>query len=151
MFRGTFAQKIDEKGRVSVPARFREVLEGTGSDQLFVTNFRSEGQPCLDVYPHAKWLALEERLRTPADRPPSVIKFFQNFYFPGVQECQIDKQGRILLVPRLREYAGLDKDVIFAGVMDKFRIFSVDNWNKVFASGEQNLPEEPEVLTELGI
>jgi MraZ protein len=151
MFRGTFTQKIDEKGRVSVPARFREVLDGTGSDQLFVTNFRSEGEPCLDVYPYAKWLELEARLREPADRPPRVIKFFQNFYFPGVQECQIDKQGRILLMPRLREYAGLDKEVIFAGVMDKLRIFSVGSWEKVFTSGEQSLPDEPEVLKELGV
>ncbi len=151
MFRGTFTQKIDEKGRVSVPARFRELLEGTGSDEIFLTNFRMDGNPCLDLYPHAKWLALEARLAEPADRPPSVIKFFQNFYFPGVQECQIDKQGRILLAPRLREWAGLDKEAVFAGVMGKVRIFSVDNWNKVFASGEQSLPEEPEVLKELGI
>lgn len=151
MFRGTFTQKIDEKGRVSVPARFREVLDGTGSDQIFITNFRVDGHPCLDFYPQAKWMEMEARLREPADRPPSVIKFFQNFYLPGVQECQVDKQGRVLLVPRLREYASLDKEVIFAGVLDKVRIFSVDNWNKVFTGGEQSLPDEPEVLTELGI
>jgi len=151
MFRGSFAQKIDEKGRVSFPARFREVLASTGSDQLCVTNFRSEGQPCLDVYPYSKWLELEERLQKRTDRAPNVIKFFQNFYFPGVQECQIDKQGRILLMPRLRDWAQLEKDVMFAGVGNVLRIFSLGNWDKVFKSGEQNLADAPEVLQELGI
>lgn len=153
MYRGFFPQKIDEKGRISIPVRYREILESEGDDQLFVTNFKIEGRhPCLDVYPRAKWEALEARLRDPATRiSPSVIKFFQNFYFPGVQECPIDKQGRVLLVPRLREYAGLDKEVIVAGVMDKMRIFSMANWAKVFTDGEQSLPSDPAVLETLGV
>jgi MraZ protein len=151
MFRGNFDQKIDEKGRVSVPAKYREVLENAGSDYVFVTNFKVDGFPCLDVYTHAKWLELEARLREPGQRSPRVLKFFQNYYFPGVQECQIDRAGRILICPRLREYGGLEKEVVFAGVMDKLRVFSAANWKQVFATGEESLPDEAEVLMELGM
>lgn len=152
MFRGNFTTKVDEKGRASVPARFRDALETTGSEDLCVTNFIVEDRfPCLDVYPLAEWLELERRLREPKDRSPRVISFFQNFYIPGVQECKVDSQGRILLCSRLREYANLGREVVFAGMGARLRIFNVENWAAVFASGQANLVGDPEVVAAVGM
>ena len=150
MFRGNFTAKVDEKGRVSFPSKFRDLLEESGSSDICITNFKVDGYHCLDVYPQAKWLELEERLRKKTEASPRVIKFFQNFYFPGVQECQVDGQGRILLSTRLRDYAGLGREVVFTGIFDKLRIYSVENWNAVFAEGEANLPDDPDVVSMLG-
>lgn len=152
MFRGNFTAKLDEKGRVIFPARFREVLATTGSDEICITNFKTEGLPCLDVYPQAKWLALEEKLRQPTERPSRVIKYLQNFYLPGVQECQVDRQGRILLANRLRDFAGLGHEVVFVGLVDKLRIWSDENWKAVFDKGEgDDLSDDPEVISLLGV
>ncbi len=151
MFRGNFTAKVDEKGRVSVPVRFREALDATGSVEICVTNFKVDGCNCLDVYPQAKWLALEQKLQQPQERPPRVIKFYQNYYLPGVQECQLDRQGRILLCPRLRDYANLDKEVVFVGIGEKLRVFNPENWDTVFSGGEANLPEDPDVVAALGV
>ena len=63
MFRGMFEHTIDEKGRVAIPARFREFLQATNDDRLVITNFSMSAVRCLDVYPCAAWLQLEERMR----------------------------------------------------------------------------------------
>ncbi len=150
MFRGNFTAKVDEKGRVSFPAKFRDSLERTGCNEVCITNFKVDGYHCLDVYPQAKWLALEERLRGQHEQSPRVIKFFQNYYFPGVQECQLDRQGRILVCNRLRDYAKLGREVVFTGISDKLRIYSQENWDAVFSEGEASLPDDPDVVSMLG-
>jgi len=149
MFRGIFTAKVDEKGRVSFPAKFRDALEGVGND-ICVTNFKTDGHHCLDVYPKVEWIKLEQRLRERMERTPRVIKFFHNYYFPGVQECQVDRQGRILLCSRLRDYAGLGRVVVFTGLMDKLRIYSEASWDAVFSAGEDDLSDDPDVVSLLG-
>lgn len=151
MFRGIFTAKIDEKGRVSFPARFREILDASGSDEICITNFKVDGCNCLDVYPQAKWLELEQRLRGSQERSPRVIKFFQNYYLPGVQECRIDRQGRILVCPRLRDYAQLDREFVLVGIGEKMRAFNPASWETVFSNGEDSLPEDPDVVSALGV
>jgi MraZ protein len=151
MFRGTFEHAIDDKGRVNVPARFRDVLRASEDDRLFITNFFVHNVRCLDVYPYAAWLQLEARLREKPQFDPSVISFFQNYYLPGAQECLIDRQGRVLIPPRLREYANLKKDVVFTGALDKFRLWDREAWQPVFSTGEQSLMNNPNILSAIGI
>lgn len=151
MFRGTFEQKIDEKGRVNVPVKYRDALRGEEDDRVFITNFRVGPVRCLEVSPYAVWLRLEQWLR---ERPPltaEAIRFYHNFYIPGAQECQIDKQGRLLVPPRLRGFAGLMKDVVFTGALDRFRIWDIDAWLPVFEGGEQILVDNPDILSEIGV
>ena len=150
MFRGMFEHTIDEKGRVSVPARFRDILQATDDDRLVITNFLMASVRCLDVYPHAAWLELEERLRAKPQFDQRVIRF-QNYYFAAAHECTLDKQGRILLPPTLREYAALKKDVVFTSALGKFRIWDREQWKRVFGEAEQGIMERPEDLSELGI
>jgi MraZ protein len=150
MFRGTFEHTIDDKGRISVPARFREMLQATDDDRLVITNFLISSVRCLDVYPHAAWVQLEERLRAKPQFDQRVLRF-QNYYFAAAHDCVLDKQGRILLPPVLREYAGLTRDVVFTSALEKFRIWDRDQWKRVFGEAEQSIMERPEDLTELGI
>lgn len=150
MFRGSFEHCIDEKGRVSVPVRFREMLQSLGDNRVVITNFRIGDAPCLDVYPYKAWCELEQRLQS---KPQFDLKFlrFQSFYCASAQDCELDRQGRILLPPILREYAQLKKDVRFTAALEKFRMWSPEAWAKVFSEVEQRLVEHPEDLSDLGI
>jgi transcriptional regulator MraZ len=150
MFRGKFEHTIDDKGRVSVPAKFREFLQVTNDDRVVITNFMIASVQCLDVYPQASWVKLEERLRTMPQFNQRVLRF-QNYYVANAHDCVLDKQGRILLPPTLREYAGLQRDVVFTSALDKFRIWDRERWNQVFSEAERSIVERPEELTELGI
>jgi len=150
MFRGTFEHTIDDKGRVSVPARFREILLASNDDRVVITNFIMGGLRCLDVYPEAAWQALEERLRTKAQFDQRVMRF-ENYYFAAAHDCVIDKQGRILLPPSLRAYAALNRDVVFTSALEKFRIWDREQWKQVFGDAERALMERPEDLADLGI
>jgi MraZ protein len=150
MFRGTFEHTIDDKGRVSVPARFREALLASNDDRVVITNFFVGTLRCLDVYAVAAWQELEERLREKPQFDPRVVRF-QNYYFAAAHDCVIDKQGRILLPPSLREYAGLNREVVFTSALGKFRIWDLAQWKRVFGDAERALMERPEDLTELGI
>jgi MraZ protein len=150
MFRGTFEHTIDDKGRVSVPARFREVLLANNDDRVVITNFFIGSVRCLDVYALAAWQRLEERLQQRPQFDPRVMRF-QNYYIAAAHDCVIDKQGRILLPPNLREYAGLNRDVVFTSAMEKFRIWDGAQWKAVFGDAERELMERPEELQELEI
>lgn len=150
MFRGTFEHTIDDKGRVSVPARFRELLLASNDDRVVITNFLMASLRCLDVYPLAAWQQLEERLRAKPQFDQRVLRF-QNYYFAAAHDCVIDKQGRILLPPSLRDYAGLTREVVFTSALEKFRIWDREQWKQVFSDAERTLMERPEDLTDLGI
>src|SRR5216684_6745930 len=94
MFRGTFEHAIDEKGRVSVPARYREALQATNDDRVVITNFLfGSSARCLDVYPHAVWAEFEDRLRLKPQFDPRFLRF-HNYYVAAAQDCVLDKQGR---------------------------------------------------------
>ncbi len=150
MFRGKFEHTIDDKGRVSVPVRFREFLQATNDDRVVITNFMISSVRCLDVYPHAVWVQLEEKLRAKPQFDQRILRF-QNYYFANAHDCVLDKQGRILLPPTLREYAGLKKDAVFTSALEKFRIWDREQWSQVFGEAEQSFIERPEDLNDLGI
>lgn len=150
MFRGTFEHTVDDKGRVSVPARFRELLFAANDTRVVLTNFQIDGEPCLDVYPHSAWVKLEEQLRSKPQFDPRVLKFV-TFYVSGAYDCELDKQGRIFLPPTLRDYARLRRDVVFTSAIDKFRIWDRETWQKVFRAACEELVANPEILQELGV
>ncbi|MGH7785429.1 MAG: division/cell wall cluster transcriptional repressor MraZ [Candidatus Binatia bacterium] len=151
MFRGTFEQKIDEKGRVNVPAKFRDVLREASDDRIIVTNLRLGSVRFLEARPYAEWMKLEARISQRTDLSPAAMEFYDNFYLAGAHECQIDKNGRLLVPPPLRDYAGLVKEVMFTGSRGKFRIWDKAKWEPVHTAGEQVGVAEPGVLGELGL
>lgn len=157
-FRGVYPTTIDGKGRTSLPARFREILvESFGDDRFFLTNsspvdlgggIHSSG---LLIFPHKEFSLFEERFQdsrglTPAQRE-SIINIIIN---PAV-ELSVDKLGRFLVPPHLRKNAALERDVLFVAAMDKIKIWSQSEWEKVQVQNIRNFPSGSEAAAELGL
>ena len=130
MFRGHHLHSMDEKGRVAIPARFREALSGLQDERLVITQFRYRGHNCLDGYPYSSWRQLEERLLTNHRFDPENADLI-DAYVSAAVDCQIDSQGRILVPQNLRDYAGLKRDVMFTGRIDMFRVWDQRGWDVV--------------------
>ncbi|MGH7771408.1 MAG: division/cell wall cluster transcriptional repressor MraZ [Candidatus Binatia bacterium] len=150
MFRGSFEHTLDAKGRLSIPSKFREILLGKGDERLIITNFVVDSVKCLDVYPVDEWLRFEEEIRKKPKFDRRVVQF-QNYYLSSASECVVDKQGRILIPPGLRQYANLRRDVIVVSALDKFRVWDKEAWKKIFAEAEEKLMQDPDFLGDLGL
>ena len=111
MFMGEYQHSIDEKGRLIVPARFREEL---GLNFVVTRGLDN----CLFVYPKPEWQNLEQKLKS-LPLTNASARSFVRFFFSGAGECELDKQGRILLPLNLREYARLDREVVLIGVSSR--------------------------------
>lgn len=148
MFRGSFEHTLDEKGRVSIPSRFREILIGLQDDRLIVTKFLLDTFRCLDAYPYVEWEKFEQELNTKPRFDPNFLKL-ETFYLSSAHECTVDKHGRILLPPLLREYVGLRRDVVFTAAREKFRIWDKQVWDAFVAESEKELAQNPELFRNL--
>ena len=145
MFRGHFEHAIDEKGRTSLPSRFRDVLGPTPDYRLVLTP--ALGDPCLDVYPMTAWERLEAKLAELNAFDPQVIEF-RRFYVSAAVEVEIDKQGRVLVPPSLREHASLTKAVLWLGHGQKAELWSKENW--ALLSREKNPMDLRELRAAMG-
>jgi MraZ protein len=124
-FTGVYQHQIDAKGRTSLPSRFREVLAAQGADKLFVTTDLFDG--CLQAYGPAQWTAFTQKVAALSQFDPSVRLLVRSFVAPA-QECPVDKVGRILIPPPLREHAGLADEVTWAGTVERIEIWSPARW-----------------------
>ena len=143
MFIGEYNHSIDAKGRLIVPSKFREAL----GDTFFVTK-GLDG--CLSVYPTEEWKIFESKLRGLPITNKNARKFTR-FFLAGASECEIDKQGRILIPAPLREYAGLVKDAVLVGVSSRIEIWSRDKWAEINDIDVDDMSDVAEHMEELGI
>ena len=150
MFRGSFEHTIDNKGRLSIPSKFRDVLVGKGDERIVMTNFVIDGKRCLDVYPVDAWLRFEEEIRKKPKFDPRMVRF-QNYYLGSACECSPDDHGRILIPPTLRKYADLKRDVVLVSALEKFRVWDRDAWKQIFVEAEDKLMQDPDFLGDLGL
>ncbi|WP_297981650.1 division/cell wall cluster transcriptional repressor MraZ [uncultured Methanobrevibacter sp.] len=141
MFMGEYNHSLDAKGRVIVPAKFREQL-----GDVFVISQGLDG--CLFVFPRSEWTKFEEKLKELPMSDKNARKFVR-FFLAGASETEIDKQGRILIPPVLREFAGLTKDITFVGVGGRAEIWSADRWNE--STSFDDMDEVAQHMSELGI
>jgi MraZ protein len=149
MFRGHFEHAVDDKGRVAIPARFRDALSGLQDERLVVTKFKIRRRPCLDVYPFSAWRLLEGKILSKNRFDPEVRQL-KSAYVSVAHECPVDSQGRILIPPLLRAHAGLRREVMFTGEIDMFRIWDKKVW-QVTAGEDEGIFDEPDLLKQLGI
>jgi MraZ protein len=134
VFKGTYRHKIDAKGRVPIPAAFRRGLSGDAS--VVVTQL----DQCLAVYPIAEWRRLEAQLAAmPAFSKP--VKALTRLVASRAAECEIDVQGRILLPPVLRAAAGLARDAVVIGVLNRFELWAPDAWEGFVRESERLLDD----------
>ena len=146
MFRGRYLHQIDVKGRLSVPSRFREILVSNFDDRLILTNL----DQCLWAYPVPEWQELERKVGA-LPQFMEEIKALQRVFISAAVECPIDRQGRILIPPTLREYAGLDRDVVVVGMTKRFEIWAGERWEMIFATAQQRLEGLGGKLADLGL
>lgn len=139
MFTGEYNHSIDAKGRVIVPSKFREQL-----GEEFVVTKGLDG--CLFVYPKTEWEGIEEKFRSLPSNAQT--RRFMRFFFAGAATCEVDKQGRILIPPNLREHADLQKDIVSAGVLNRVEIWNKDRWTE--SSNFDDMDEVAEHMAELG-
>lgn len=120
MFMGEYNHTIDTKGRIIIPSKFREAL-----GEQFVVTLGLDG--CLFVYPNEEWMNFVAQLKSlPGSKE---ARQMQRYFMAGAADCEVDKQGRILIPNKLREHAGLEKDIVFVGVLSKIEIWSKEKWD----------------------
>ncbi|BDG60765.1 division/cell wall cluster transcriptional repressor MraZ [Caldinitratiruptor microaerophilus] len=138
MFMGEYQHTIDAKGRLIIPARFREEL-----GERFVATRGLDN--CLFVFPMAEWQSLEARLRElPFTRADA--RAFVRFFFSGAAELEVDAQGRVLIPENLRSYARLERDVVIIGVSSRVEIWSRSEWEAYQAKADQSYEELAEKI-----
>ena len=143
MFIGEYQHSLDNKGRLIIPAKFREDL----GDNFIITKGLDN---CLFVYPKSEWEILEEKLKL-LPLTSKDARAFVRFFFSGATECELDKQGRILIPSNLREHCRLEKDAVIIGVSNRVEIWSKEEWD--LYNNDESLSYESiaEKMAELGI
>ncbi len=138
---GEFQHSVDDKGRMIVPVKFRE---GLGSSFVMTRGL----DKCLFVYPMNEWETLEGKLKElPMTRADA--RSFVRFFLSGATECELDKQGRILIPATLREYANLEKDCVVIGVSNRVEIWSQASWMDYSQSAAESFALIAENLVDL--
>ncbi len=136
-FRGRYYHIIDDKGRIIFPAKMRETFAERSEGRLVITGHCGY----LLVFPQDEWEILEEKISHQSILKRDVRAFQRNFMSPAV-DCTLDSQGRILVPPNLREYAGLEKDIVIAGMVRTVEVWSKARWEKEMQlSGGQDYSE----------
>jgi MraZ protein len=142
MFRGKFKHTLDEKGRFSLPAKFREVLRVKyGSENLVITNYPD----CLVAYPLEEWQKIENKLLSlPWDVPE--VRQYVRYFLGAAEEYQPDKQGRILLSQSLREEIKLEREVILLGMLTHFEIWNPKYLESKFKETKENFSKVMQII-----
>lgn len=118
MFTGEYWHSMDQKGRVSIPAKLREEL---GDEFKICKGF----DKCLNIYPESEWVAFAQKIK---DLPEARQRRARRYFFSGTGEGALDPQGRIAIPPVYRQFAGLDRDVVIIGNENHIEIWSVTEW-----------------------
>ncbi len=143
MFTGEYHHTLDGKGRVIIPSRLREGL----GDRFVVTRGLDH---CLFVYPSSEWVRLEQKMKQ-LSLTKRDARAFMRLFFSGAMEVEADNQGRVLVPQNLREYAGIEKEVMFIGVSNRVEIWSEQAWKEYFSEADQNYEELAEKLEDFDL
>ena len=136
MFRGRYVHTIDAKNRMSLPAPFRLELQRRSDHPPILTN----AHECLDLYPYEDWLAFEQQIVGIASVDPEA-QAYARMLISGATECPVDKQGRILVPPYLRDHAALEREVTVAGVGPKIELWDRARFAASMTNIQARLPE----------
>ena len=143
LFYGEYQHSLDAKGRMIVPSKFREGL----GEKFILTKGLDE---CLFAYSLEEWSNLEQKLKT-LPFTDKDVRAFVRFFFAGATECELDKQGRILIPQNLRDYAKLEKELYIIGVSTRVEIWEKNKWEE-YCKGDNMSPDKiAEKMAMLGI
>jgi MraZ protein len=142
MFYGEYQHSIDRKGRLILPAKFRETAKANFVEKFFVTRGLDK---CLFMFAEEEWRSQESKLKAiPFTKQQS--RTFNRLYFSGAAEVTFDAQGRILLPQYLKDFAEIKRDVVIVGVSNRIEIWAKDKWQEFYGSSRQSYEEIAEKL-----
>ena len=144
-FEGRSRHNLDEKGRLAIPARFKEILKNKDGSSLVVTNLNN----CLVAFAADDWLKIKEKAVNLPLFDTAATTYFR-YFISGAVECPL-KQGRILIPPDLRDLAGLRREVVVVGHLTRFEIWDKDMWDEEFERAKKSFPGISQSLSDLGI
>lgn len=150
MFRGRFQHTIDGKGRLSIPVKYREVLTSLNGHVGEVFIVSTDFDLCLIAYPLSEWQQIEEKVK----KLPTMdrrVKDFLRFFYSWAVECPLDRQGRILIPPALRDYGNLYRETIIIGMVNKIEIWDLERWKEKEAAFADNADGISEAMANLGM
>jgi MraZ protein len=145
MFRGNYPTRVDEKGRLKVPADFKRVVEEKYGAQFYITSVDGK---VAQIYPFEEWERIEQKLASLSNFNPTKKRFLTRTNYYG-QVVEMDGQGRLLLPQLLRESAGLKGEVAVMGYLNRLEVQSMEAVRKEVE--EAFTPEDEQNLNELGI
>jgi len=143
LFYGKHIHALDSKSRVFVPSKFREEL---GSSFIITKGLDT----CLFAFTMAEWANVEQRMKN-ISFTDNEGRSFMRFLFAGAAECEVDKQGRILIPQDLKEYANLDKEICIVGLSNRIEIWDKNLWDKQNSEGDRNAAMLAKRMAILGI
>ncbi|EPD6702168.1 division/cell wall cluster transcriptional repressor MraZ [Cronobacter dublinensis] len=145
MFHGATLVTLDSKGRLSVPTRYRDLLNDASSGQMVCTI--DIHHPCLLLYTLPEWVIIEQKLSRLSSMNPAERRV-QRLLLGHASECQMDSAGRLLLAPVLRQHAGLTKQVMLVGQFNKFELWDEETWHQQVREDIDAEQSSSEVLSE---
>jgi MraZ protein len=145
MFYGEFEHSIDRKGRLILPAKFREVAKNQFVEKFFVTRGLDK---CLFMFSEEEWSLQENKFKTMSFTKQQ-SRTFNRLLFSSAVDVNPDKQGRILLPQYLKDFADIKKDVIIVGVSNRIEIWAKDLWRDFYANSRQSFEEIAEKLMDV--
>jgi MraZ protein len=143
MFMGKYQNSIDVKSRMIIPSKYRDVL---GRACVLTKGM----DKCLYIYSMQEWESFMKKLSALPTSDINSRQFMRHFY-ANANECEIDKQGRIVIPQNLREYAGIEKDLVTVGVLDKIEVWSKTEWDNTENGAGLEPDEIAQRMTEYGI
>jgi len=139
MFFGEFSHTLDSKGRLTIPARFRHDFD----DGLIVTR-GLDG--CLSIYTMKAWADHKDKILQHLPQESKNGRSYMRYLYANADKLAQDKQGRIILPPRLREYAEIESDVVVIGVEDRLEVWSPERWQTTLQGVERDAEQIAEEL-----
>ncbi len=146
MFAGRFEYGIDDKSRVSIPAKFREALSANHDLRLILTNLDG----CIVAYPYQEWLNIQDKISNTGSIRKEARAFIRYFY-SGASECPLDKLGRILIPQTLKADAYIKKNVVIVGVGKKIEIWAKEKWEELVKQATADPDQIADIVSELGL
>ena len=148
-FLGKYNYALDPKGRIIIPAPLRDIIfKKYNNSKLYITNAAFD--KCLHIYPLEEWSRLEEKIR-PLPKSEEAVKYFLRRVVASVLECEIDRQGRVLIPVSLREDAAINGEVVIVGQLDKIEIWDKAGWDAVTDPNKVDVKAYEAVLASHGL
>jgi MraZ protein len=147
-FSGKYYYTVDPKGRIMIPAPFREIISANYGPKLYIANAAFE--KCLHIYPQEEWFNLQEKVRR-LPKMDEAVTFFMRRVIASAVETTVDKQGRVLIPAAHRQDSGINGDVVIVGQIEKIEIWDKALWDEATDPSRVDVKAYKKTLSEFGL